>query len=72
MKYASPMATCFKRGHSSTPKNVAVAQENTAFDAFYGHMFKTQPEVRDLSHVFKKCGFNPSVAAFLQMRLKKT
>ena len=43
MKYAGPMVACFNPGHSSTPKNVAIAQENAALDAFYGRMFKTQP-----------------------------
>ena len=43
MKYAGPMAACFKRGHSSTPKNAAIAQENATLDAIYGCMFKIQP-----------------------------
>ena len=59
------MATCFKRGHSTTPKNAAIAQKNATLDVFYGHMFKTQPEVGDLSRIFGKCGFSPSVAMFL-------
>ena len=42
-KYVGPIAACFKHGNSSTPKNVAVVQENTALDAFYGCMFKTRP-----------------------------
>ena len=66
------MAACFKRGYSSTPKNAAIAQENAALDAFYGRMFKMRPIVCALSRVFKKCGFSPSIATFLQMRLKKT
>ena len=43
MKYAGPIAAYFKRGHSSTPKNAAIAQENAALDTFYGHMFKMRP-----------------------------
>ena len=35
------MAAFFKRGRSSTPKNAAIAQKNTALDAFYGLMYKT-------------------------------
>ena len=34
------MAVCFKRNHSSTPKNAVIAQENATLDAFYGCMFK--------------------------------
>ena len=41
MKYKGPIAACFKRGHSFTPKNAAIAQENAALDAFYGPAFKT-------------------------------
>jgi len=37
------MAVCFKCGHSSTPKNAAIAQKNAALDVFYGRMFKTRP-----------------------------
>ena len=37
------MAVCFKCSHSSTPKNVAIAQKNAALDMFYGRMFKTRP-----------------------------
>ena len=40
------MAACFKRGHSSTPKNVTIAQKNAALDVFYGRMFKTRPKIR--------------------------
>ena len=36
------MATFFKCGHSSTPKNAAIAQKNAALDAFYGLAYKTQ------------------------------
>ena len=63
------MAACFKRGHSSTPKNAAIAQENAALDEFYDPMFKTRPLMCALSRVFKKCGFSPSVATFLQTKL---
>ena len=37
------MAACFKCGHSTTPKNAAIAQKHTALDVFYGRMFKTWP-----------------------------
>ena len=43
MKYECPIALCFKRGHSSTKKNVAMAFLNAALEAFYGRMFKTWP-----------------------------
>ena len=36
------MVAFFKRGRSSTPKNAAIAQKNTALDAFYGPAYKTQ------------------------------
>ena len=36
------MAAFFKRSHSSTPKNAAIAQKNAALDAFYGPSYKTQ------------------------------
>ena len=42
MKYEGAIAACFNRGHSSTPKNVAITQENAALDAFYGPAFKMQ------------------------------
>ena len=45
MKYAGPIAACFKRGNSSTPKNAVITQENAALDAFFGHLFKTRPLV---------------------------
>ena len=35
------MAACFKRGHSSTPKNATIAQKNATLNMFYGRMFKT-------------------------------
>ena len=38
----STMATFFKRGRSSTPKNAAIAQKNAALDVFYGPANKTQ------------------------------
>ena len=42
MKYEGPIAACCKRGHSSTPKNAALAQENAALDTLYGPAFKTR------------------------------
>ena len=42
IKYEGPIATCFKRGYSSTPKNVATAQKNATSEPFYGLAFKTQ------------------------------
>ena len=47
------MAACFNRGHSSTPKNAAIAQENAALDEFYDPMFKTRPLMCALSRFFK-------------------
>ena len=38
----STMAAFFKRGHSSTPKNAAIAQKNAALGVFYGPAYKTQ------------------------------
>jgi len=42
MKYEGPISACCKRGHNSTPKNVALTQENVALDALYGPAFKTR------------------------------
>ena len=36
------MAAFFKRGHSSTPKNAAIAQKNVALGVFYGPAYKKQ------------------------------
>ena len=36
------MAACFKRGRSSTQKNVDIAEKNAALDAFYGPAYKMQ------------------------------
>ena len=62
------MATCFKCGCSSTPKNGVIAQKNTALNVFYGLAYKTRPLFSHLSRIFKKRGFSPSGATFLQMR----
>ena len=43
IKWEGPIATFFKCGHSFSPKNAAIAQENVALDSFYGRMFKMQP-----------------------------
>ena len=51
MKYECPIVACFKRGHNSTKKNATTAFLNAALDAFYGRMFKMQPQVRSLSYV---------------------
>ena len=69
---AGPMAACFKRGRSSTPKNGTIAQKNAASLSVYGPAYKTGPLFSRLSRVFKKRSFSPSGAAFLQMRPKKT
>ena len=54
------------------PKNGAIAQKNAASLSVYGPAYKTGPLFSRLSRVFKKRSFNPSGAAFLQMRPKKT
>ena len=36
------MVVFFKRGHSSTPKNAAIAQKNAPLGVFYGPAYKTQ------------------------------
>ena len=40
--HTSTMAAFFKRGHSSTPKNAAIAQKNAALGVFYGPAYKKQ------------------------------
>ena len=53
-KYEGSIAACIKHGNNSTPKNASIAQENTALDAFYGHMFKTRLLLFSLSCIFLK------------------
>ena len=72
MRYSGGVAACFKRGHSSTPKNAATAKKNAASEPFYGLVFKTG------LLLFLKAAFlkNASVVylgpRFLQPQPKKT
>ena len=64
-KREGPIAVFFKCGNSSTTKNAAL-------NMGYSRMYKTWLHMNNLSHVFKKHGFNPSVAVFLKTWPKKT
>ena len=63
------MATFFKCGNSSTPKNAAIYTKNAALDMGYSRTYKTQLHMNNLSRVFKKRGFIPSVAMFLKTKM---
>ena len=66
------MAAFLKHGNNSNPKNAAIHTKNAALDMGYSRTYKMRLHMNNLSCFFKKCGFIPSVAAFLKMWRKKT
>ena len=61
-----------KQEQRAITKNAAIHIKNAALDMGYSRTYKTWLHMNNLSHVFKKHGFNPSVAVFLKTWPKKT
>ena len=71
-KKEGPIAAFFKCSNSSTPKNAVIHTKNTALDMGYSRTYKMRLHMNNLSRVFKKRGFIPSVTVFLKTQPKFT